>query len=293
MPPVSTGFISLFTAAFLYGSQNIATRVAGGAFGPFLSTSLRTLLVVFVLVWFVRWKKILTKDWKWFALRSFGNILSTTGLFFAISKIPVGTALFSFYAGMILTSGILGFFLYKERLTVVKICSLGLTAIGLLLIYLFNSGIAINMYVVVSVIGGAGASLWSVFSRPISSTYSLPQLVVVDSIITSLLCAGLSFGFHESWGVIQWGMPFYAILYLGLTQVFTGQLVTKGFKVVDAQIGSIILLNDTIIGMVLVYIFFREVPAMSVIFGGICIFIASILPVVVEHRKGKKIWPHH
>jgi len=279
------GTIALFTAALLYGSQNIATRIAGISFGPFLSTSLRALVVVLTLVWFVKWKKIENKHWKWFILRALGNVIATTGIFIAVNKMSVGAALFSFYAGLILSGGIFGVLFYKEKITTVKLASLVLTALGLVFIYSYQSALVFNWYFMIAVIGGIGGSLWSVFSRPISKVYSLPQLVVLDSFMVVVLAAVISFFLGESWQTVQVDTHLAGVFYLGLTQVFTGQLVAKGFKTVDAQVGSMILLNDSVVGMLLAFIIFHEAAPLMVIIGGICIFLSTIIPVVLEHKK--------
>lgn len=285
----STGFASLFAAAFLYGSQSIATRVAGATVAPFLSTSIRALVVVLLVIWFVPWKRVVASDIKWFIARSSANILSTTGLFFAIAKIPVGSALFSFYAGMILATTIVGYVWYKELMTRVKVLSLILTALGLLSMYYTKTGFSFNIYIFIAAFGGMCAGFWSIFSRPISKSYPLTQLVVLDNALASLLALGVSLILQETWNGMSLGVPILSLSYLGLTQAFTGQLVAYGFRYIDGQIGSIILLNDTIIGIVLMMIFFKEIPSMPVLVGGICIFLASILPAVAEHKKEKRI----
>ncbi len=279
------GTLALFTAALLYGSQNIATRIAGISFGPFLSTSLRALVVVLILFWFVKWKRVEKKHWKWFFLRALGNVIATTGIFIAVNKMSVGAALFSFYAGLILSGGIFGVLFYKEKVTTVKIISLILTAIGLLFIYSYQSTLIFNWYFIVAIIGGVGGSLWSVFSRPISKAYSLPQLVVLDSLMVVVMAALLSLLLHESWQSIHFDVRFAGVLYLGLTQVFTGQLVARGFKSVDAQVGSMILLNDSVVGMILAFIIFHEAAPLMVIIGGSCVFLSTIIPAVLEHKK--------
>jgi drug/metabolite transporter (DMT)-like permease len=134
-------------------------------------------------------------------------------------------------------------------------------------------------------VGGIGGSMWSVFSRPITKTYSLRQLVVVDSIMTLLLSLVISLGLHESWKVIQLDQRLLAVVYLGFTQVFTGQLVAKGFKTVDAQVGSMILLNDTIFGILFAFFFFKEIVPFMVVIGGTCVFLSSILPILASHKK--------
>ena len=288
MSEVLIGTLSLFGAAFLYGSQNIATRLTGISFGPFLSTALRALIVLVFLAGFVNWKKISNKDWRWFALRAIGNVTATTCIFIAVNKMSVGAALFSFYASLILSGGLFGILFYKEKITLVKTLSLLLTAVGLILIYSNQSKLTFNWYFVIAIIGGIGCSLWSVFSRPITKNYSLKQLVVVDSAITVLLSLFISFSLHESWQIIKFDQRLLAVLYLGFTQIFTGQLVAKGFKSVDAQVGSMILLNDSIFGIVFAFLFFKEVTPLLVVLGGTFVFLSSILPIIASHNNSSK-----
>jgi len=288
MSEVLIGTLSLFGAAFLYGSQNIATRLTGISFGPFLSTGLRALVVVVFLAGFVSWKMIEKKDWKWFALRAIGNVTATTCIFIAVNQMSVGAALFSFYASLILSGGLFGMLFYKEKLTPVKTLSLLLTTIGLILIYSNQSKLAFNWYFVVAIIGGIGGSLWSVFSRPITKSYSLKQLVVVDSALTVVMSFLISFSLHEPWQVVQFDQRLLAVFYLGFTQVFTGQLVAKGFKSVDAQVGSMILLNDSLFGIVFAFLFFKEITPLLVIMGGIFVFLSSILPIIKSRKNTSK-----
>lgn len=278
------GTAALFTAALLYGSQNIATRITGVGFGPFLSTALRAFVVVIVLCWFMKWKRIKPDDWKWFNLRAIGNVIATTCIFIAVNNMPIGAALFSFYAGLILSGGLFGVLFYKEKMTPIKVSSLAFTAVGLALIYSNQSSLTFNLYFIIAVIGGVGGSLWSVFSRPITKTYSLVQLVVLDNLLAGLMALGVSLIFKETW-TIQIDRRLIAVFYLGLTQVFTGQLVARGFKSVDAQIGSMILLNDSLFGIIFAYFIFREAAHPMVLLGGVCVFLSSIIPAILEHKK--------
>lgn len=279
------GTLALFTAALLYGSQNIATRITGVGFGPFLSTALRAFVVVIALFWFMKWKRIQPRDWKWFSLRAIGNVIATTCIFIAVNNMPIGAALFSFYAGLILSGGLFGILFYKEKMTAVKLVSLACTALGLALIYSNQSSLTFNLYFIIAVIGGIGGSLWSVFSRPITKSYSLVQLVVLDNLLAGVMALGISFLFKEPWTTVQMDQRLLAILYLGFTQVFTGQLVARGFKSVDAQIGSMILLNDSLFGLLFAYFIFHEAPHSLVLLGGVCVFLSSVIPAILEHKK--------
>ncbi len=280
MSKQTLGYLSLFAAAALYGSQNIATKIAGNSVSPFLSTSVRAFVVVLLVVWFVSWKRVAKKHIGWFIARSSANILSTTGLFFAITKIPVGTALFSFYAGMILATTLVGIMLYNERMSTVKYLSLLLTVIGLLCMYMTNSGFMFNMFIFIAAAGGVCAGLWSIFSRPLTGIYPLTQLVVLDNALACVFAFMFSLALREPMAGVTMSIPLVSLSYLGLTQAFTGQLVAYGFRYIDGQIGSIILLNDTIIGIVLSFFFFKESPSMNVIIGGLLIFSASVLPAI-------------
>lgn len=243
------------------------------------------MVVVLVVFWFMKWKKVENKHWKWFILRALGNVVATTGIFVAVNKMSVGAALFSFYAGLILSGGIFGVIFYKEKVTFIKVVSLAFTVVGLLLANGSQSQLSFNWYFIVAVIGGIGGSLWTVFSRPISKEYPLTQLVFLDSLIVVFMAAFISLFLHESWKLVQFDMRLAGVFYLGLTQVFTGQLVPYGFKRIDAQIGSMILLNDSIIGIVLAFFIFHESVSFIVAIGGACVFLSTIIPILLENKK--------
>src|SRR5205085_1985106 len=149
----------------------------------------------------------------------------------------------------ILSGALFGILFYKEKLTQIKILTLLLTAFGLTLIYLNQSGFAFSFYIFIAIIAGIGGSIWTVFSRPLSNTYSLTQMTVIDSALTFVMALVVSFLLREPWPIPFVNsnfnlLLFVAVFYLGMTQLFTGSLIARGFKTVDAQIGSIILLND-------------------------------------------------
>lgn len=284
MVPATTGIVALFVAAFFYGSQSIGSRLVGMEFGPFLSTAFRAAVIVLILMWFVRWQQIRPADWKWFGLRALGNVIATTFIFIAVNKMPVGAALFSFYAGLILSGGIFGVVFYREHITTVKLISLACTTVGLFLVYSAQSQMAFNWYVVIAVLGGVGGSVWTVFSRPITKSYSLVQLALVDGALMAVVAFGLACLLHEPIHAVPLDSHLWAVVYLGFTQVVTGQLVPYGFKSVDAQIGSTILLNDSVFGMILVYLIFHEATPPLVILGGVCIFCSSLIPALLERH---------
>lgn len=61
-----------------------------------------------------------------------------------------------------------------------------------------------------------------------------------------------------------------------------------GFKRVEAQIGSLILLFDIIFGIILGYIIFKESISFTALIGGSMILAAIILPNIRMKKETKK-----
>jgi len=60
-----------------------------------------------------------------------------------------------------------------------------------------------------------------------------------------------------------------------------------GFKRVEAQIGSLILLFDIVIGIILGYLIFKESISFMAMIGGSLILVAIILPNLQTRREAK------
>lgn len=50
-------------------------------------------------------------------------------------------------------------------------------------------------------------------------------------------------------------------------------------------LGNMILLNDSVVEMLLAFIIFHEEVPFMVIIGGVCVFLSTIIPVGLEHKK--------
>lgn len=64
----------------------------------------------------------------------------------------------------------------------------------------------------------------------------------------------------------------------GLLFLSTGFLMVYGFKYVEAQKGTLIMLLDVVLGILFGYLFFKEIPSVISMFGGGLILFAIILP---------------
>ena len=78
-------------------------------------------------------------------------------------------------------------------------------------------------------------------------------------------------------------MPNFSQVWL-LTGLFAvmfliiGLLIVYGFSKVEAQIGSLILLFDIVVGILLGYLIFHEAITLPALLGGLFILAAMILP---------------
>jgi drug/metabolite transporter (DMT)-like permease len=182
------------------------------------------------------------------------------------------------------TSGtLIGTIVFKEKLTMIKVISLLCAVLGIFLIYGTSFGVTMSIPFIVVIIGGFGGSIWSTFTKFISSAYDLKFIVAIDNVF-SLICALFLALVTREQMIAPTGIPLLAVaglIYYGLTQSVTGQLIAKGFAVVDAQVGSVILIMEIVWGMLFAWIFLHESIGGLALIGGLLIIIAAALPSIV------------
>lgn len=64
----------------------------------------------------------------------------------------------------------------------------------------------------------------------------------------------------------------------------TGQLMIYGFKYVEAQTGSLIMLAEVVFGVFLGFIFYKETISFTTLLGGMAIIAAIILPEIKRKK---------
>ena len=57
-----------------------------------------------------------------------------------------------------------------------------------------------------------------------------------------------------------------------------------GFKHIDAQIGSLIMLSEILFGILIGYLFFKETITIFTLLGGIFIITAIVLPQIAQSQ---------
>jgi drug/metabolite transporter (DMT)-like permease len=283
------GAAGLVGAAFIYSFFGILTRTIGFAIPVFYGSFVRQLvsLAILAIPLFGKrlWAPIKYKDLPWFFLRSVGGFFGYIGSYFAFYYIPIGTAYFIFYGGSTIAGYFFGKTLLGEKLTKLKVISLLLALAGLILIYIQSIGGGNPLYMGMAFIAGVGTGTWYTFSKKISGRYSDVQLNFTDFSFSCIFMLVLSLIFRE-----QWVAPAFNVLWLAnalfiLMFISTGQLIVYGFRRLDAQIGSLIMLMEVLFGVVLAYLFYREIPSVWAFVGGALIITAIVLPEIRWKRK--------
>lgn len=281
---------SLITAAFIYAFFGVLTRLIGFELPLFYQSWTRAVLCVFILsIPFVisktRWKRISSQDLKWIAARTFGGIFAFVGSYVSFFYLPFGTVLFIFYGGSTIGGYILGYFLFKEHLNRIRLLSLLLALVGLLLIYLLNIKIIAPLYMGSVLIAGLGVAIWNTFSKKISHRYSATQLNLLDFFFTFVFMLLFSLIAREKWTMPTISTPWLASVGFAVLFISTGQLIIWGFKHIEAQIGSLIMLSEILFGILIGYLFFKETITVFTLLGGVLIIIAIVLPEIARFRN--------
>jgi len=283
------GATAIVSATLLYGFFGILTRMAGFTLPLFFLTWTRNLagaVLILVPLWLAgQLKPLKIRDLFWLVGRTLSGILAFVTSYYAFYYLPIGTAYFMFFGGSTLGGFLLGKFLFQESLNRLKITALFLALIGLLLVYSISVTSVQIWYLWLAFASGLGAGLWNTLSKKVSDGYSAIQLNGLDFLITGLVTLVISFGFKEAWSWPTLTQPWIANgLFLAMFAA-AGQLVIIGFKNLDAQRGSLLMLMEIVFGIILSSLIFHERLSFLSLIGGSMIVLAAALPELGELSK--------
>lgn len=276
------GGLYLLSAAFLYSLYGLFSRNIAD-FSPFAQNFIRSSMVFFILFLFFffnkkKWINIQKKDTKWFLLwvipSSFQMVLS----FVAFNHLAIGTTYYIIYSTMILGSFLSGKLFFSERLTRPKIISLVLVLSGLTFIYGFDVRLTTNIYVFFALLSGLIVGFWNTLTKKLSGNYSEFQMLFVDSFATSIVSFGGFKYFAETLPSFKNLRVWCWITIFALATISTTFLLIRGFKKLEAQIGSLILPMEVVFASLVGYLFLGEVLSVWTYLGGGLIFISSLYP---------------
>lgn len=288
MSPTFSAALALLTATFLYSFFGVLTRMLGFElpiyFASFTRDLAGALLLLLPLLLMGKLQKVAKKDWLWLILRASGGVLGFLGSYYAFYHLPLGTAYFIFYGGSTIFGFISGTVFFGEKISRLEGLSLGVSLLGLLLLYSVG-GVAADLlkYVIWAFAGGVGAAVWNTFSKKVSGGYGATQLNGLDFAVFTVLMLILSLLSGETWVAPALDLTWLANLLFVLMFVVTGQLMIYGFKHLDAQKGSLIMLLEVVFGALIGWIFYQENLGWGALLGGLLILLGAVLPQL--HKK--------
>jgi drug/metabolite transporter (DMT)-like permease len=287
-----TGAMFLFGSTIIYGLFGIFSKQIA-VFGSFSQGWIRysiALLVISVMLVTgkFKWKKVEKKDVKWFLTwilpASFQPILS----FMAFTHLPVGITYFLIYSTMI-TGGILsGKIFFSEKFNLEKLASVILILIGLVFIYKSDLTLITNGYVLLALTSGLIVGFWNTLTKKVSGNYPEAQMMFLDGLST-LTVSLLGFVFiKETLPSFSNPSPWLWIVGFAVSGILSSFLLIRGFKYVEAQVGSLILPMELVFASIFGFLFLGEVLQFNVYLGGFLIFLAAILPVLPVNKLRRK-----
>ena len=272
----------------LFGSYGVFARLIGPSLGLFTYSWARYLIAaIFVGGYlFIRSQKIKLsgRDARWLIGWVVADTASVILIFSSFNKIDLGVAYFLLYAGIILGGYFLGYILYGERFTRLKVFSALLSLAGLFFMF-FSSWKQANIIYLAAAFGaGLAGSFWYTGSNKLRNIPQM-QLVFLDAICVSLLSFVGALFYREP-------LPFRAplgvwviLLVFALVYIFGVKFTVYGFQKLESHLGNLIMPLEAVFGAIFGFIFFREYLGLAAWLGGLLIFAAALLPNLFVKQK--------
>jgi drug/metabolite transporter (DMT)-like permease len=207
--------------------------------------------------------------------------------FYTMNNMAIGMAYFLYYATNTIGGYFLGRLFFHEKITPIKWLAFGLALFGLSFIYALNLSQVAPLLVLSAILAGALCSGWFIIVKKVKD-YPSQQLTFLDLVIPFVLYTIVSIILREPWTMPQLTQTWIASFIYGACFIITGQLIVFGFKKVEAQIGSLIMLAEIPIATFLAYLIYQERITLFTALGGILILVAMTLPELAALKKREK-----
>lgn len=280
----TTGVVMLVMSAFLYSLLGPFMRIVNKGFGLYSQNFLRAFIITVVYFIICRLKeesfKIVSKDWKWFVSAGLATFATTTFFFVATNNISLGTSIFLFYSFVVVVNTLTGKLLFGETIDKGKFLSLVLAIIGLYLIMGVRFGKKDVLYMLSACLSGVFFAFYTTSSKKLARRYSSSFINMVCYIVVFVITGALVFLTRDEICLSDATSAWLANIVLGFIYVVTLILVVEGFKRVEAQIASLILLLEVVIVVIIGLVFYNEQLTVLTIFGGMFVLLAMTVSLI-------------
>lgn len=287
------GFIILLNAGFLYSLYGVFSRIIGNSIPQFFQVWTRgiiisLLIIAIVFISKITLKKIPRDHWRWIIVVSVSSGLLVPSFFIAINNLAIGTTLFMFYALTTIVGYTLGKFVLGERLSRIKLVSLALALTGLGLMFVENLNLGKASYMLIAALSGVFFGTNITFVRKLSSNYHPLQINLFNWFGVIAINLPISIFISERWFFTPLSSGWLANIALAICSLGASLSAVYGFKFVEVQKGSIILLSELVFGVIIGIAFYNEVSTLFTLLGSLFIFASLLLPNINALKlKGK------
>lgn len=279
------GFSSLLLAGITYGSFGVWIRLLSRELSMYQQIVFRNIVALVFAVAFIIIGKRLTLNLqkiKKINLILYALVVPLAVIFYNISmlRIKIAVTTFGFYIGSIIFSFVLGTFLFKEKVTPVKILSLLLVAFGLACFTWPLSRETLNFGFLAAVISSLFDSISNALRKNLAGKVDKFILVFITT-VGGVVISGLmmvyfkqTFSFFTHIPTNTWltGICFGFIL------AAVNYLLLLGFQNFDLSLGVIVLSSELIFALLFGLIFLNERPLPKEMLGGLLVMLAIIVP---------------
>lgn len=274
------GYIYLIGAALAYASMGVLIKFLSHELSPLTQTLYR--LVIAGLLSFswviIKKEKIILQSKRdvpvLFLMGVFGYGLSIIAFTYAFNYASIANVLFVFSSYPIIVS-FLAIYILKEKLKNVHIISLVVLFLGLVLI--FNpthlsdhlTGNLISLFVAIAF------AFYIIFSRILTKRGNSAEVITMLSIWIGVLTSAIGVLLFDKIIIPIHLLTYIGIIAFGFLNFIAHLFINKGFQLVKASTGTMVLLLEPIAGAAMGFIFFAEIPS-SIFFLGAILIILSI-----------------
>ena len=153
------------------------------------------------------------------------------------------------------------------------------------MIYKSDITLVKSIYVLFALFSGLLVGFWNTLTKKVSGKYSEFQMMSLDQSATLMVCLIGSVVAGEKLPPLSQYHIWIWLLIFALSTVVTIFLLIRGFKYVEAQVGSLILPMEIVFASIFGYLIFKEILKTNIYLGGLFILVAALLPALKFPKK--------
>ena len=285
------GFFLILLSACIYGVSGFIVRQLQGTFGSFSQQYVQCIVsgitsLILILILKIKFKPINKKDILPFSLFLFASGCISILLFTPFQHLQLGTVLFLYYSGMLVTGMIGGAIFFKEKLTIVKILSFVLAVVGIILIYISNITISIDSipYMGLAFLAGLSIGVFSLSSKKLSTDYHPIYMYFLSCLAAIVIAVIGAVVIKEPVPILAVSPAWIWVVVYSLAAVVANVSMFNGFKYLEAQTATIVSISEILVAVLAGLIIYSEIPTVMTLIGGILIVLANVFVIVIKEK---------